>query len=151
VKRIIRPFVMVALAVLLPAGVVGQANPAGQIAVGENVLVSTAADERPLVEPQLVVNRKDPKQLLATAMAVNSSTVGDSDCAVFVSFDGGRTWARHNFGVEGCADPWVALREDGTALFAGLSTARGNEMQLARSADGGAHLGVGADRSRSGS
>jgi hypothetical protein len=60
-----------------------------------------------------------------------------SDCAAFVSFDGGRTWARHNFGVAGCADPWVALREDGTALFAGLSMARGNEMQLPRSADGG--------------
>lgn len=135
--RITRPFVIVALAVALPAGVVGQANPAGQIVVGENVLVSTAAAERPLVEPQLAVNPKDPKHLLATAMVVNPSAVADSDCAVFLSFDGGRTWAQHNFGVPECADPWVALREDGTALFAGLSMARNNEMQLVRSADGG--------------
>lgn len=135
--RIIRFIAMVTLAAVLPAGVTGQANPTGQVVVGENVLVSTAADERPLVEPQLVVNPKDPKHLLATAMAVNSSTVSDSDCAAFVSFDGGRTWVRHNFGVAGCADPWIALREDGTALFAGLSVAHGNKMQLARSADGG--------------
>ena len=128
---------MVALPVLLSAGLAGQANPAGRIDVGENILVSTAADERPLVEPQLVANPKDPKQLLATAMAVNPSTVADSSCAAFVSFDGGRTWTRHNFDIAGCADPWVALREDGTSLFAGLSAARNNEMQLARSVDGG--------------
>ena len=136
-ERIIRPSAMVALPVLLSAGLAGQATPAGRIDVGENILVSTAADERPLVEPQLVANPKDPKQLLATAMAVNPSTVADSSCAAFVSFDGGRTWTRHNFDIAGCADPWVALREDGTSLFAGLSGPRNNEMQLARSVDGG--------------
>jgi hypothetical protein len=121
----------------MPAGVAAQANPAGQIIVSENLLASSRAAERPIVEPQLVVNPKDPKHLLATAMVVNASTIADSDCAAFVSFDGGRTWAQHDFGVPGCADPWVALREDGTALFAGLSTARSNEMHLARSGDGG--------------
>ncbi len=135
--RMIRPLVVVALAVALPAGVVGQANGAEQLVVGENVLVSAAGLEWPLVEPQLVANPKNPKHLLATAMVVDPSTADDSDCAAFVSFDGGRTWAQRNFGVPGCCDPWVALREDGTALFAGLEVPRRNEMRLARSADGG--------------
>ncbi|MBY0496986.1 MAG: glycoside hydrolase [Cyanobacteria bacterium] len=136
-ERTIRDVVVAALIVVLPAGSSAQSNSAGQIAVGENVLVSTAADDRPLVEPQLVVNPKDSKHLLATAMTVDSSTITNSNCAAFVSFDGGRTWARHNFGLPECADPWLVLRHDGTALFAGLSMARGNEMQLARSANGG--------------
>jgi len=133
-KRIIRPLVIVVLAVAMPASHVGQA-PAGQIVVGDNVLVSAAGEERPIVEPQLVAHPKDPKHLLATAMV--GPFTDNEDCAAFVSFDGGRTWAHNNFGVPGCADPWVALREDGTALFAGLSMARSNEMRLARSADGG--------------
>jgi len=114
-----------------------QSQGVGPIAVGERVLVSTGVADRPLIEPQLAVNSKDPKQLLATAMAVEPSTVDDSNCAAFASFDGGRTWARHTFAVPSCADPWVALREDGTALFAGLQMARGNAMQLAYSSDSG--------------
>ena len=147
-KLSIRPLVMAALAVALPAGVVGQAQPAGQIVIGGNVLVSTAGGERPIVEPQLVAHPKDPKHLLATAMV--GPFTADEDCAAFVSFDGGRTWAQHNLGVGNCADPWVALREDGTALFAGLF---GSKIRLMRSADGGrtwapvpVDLGGGHDR-----
>ncbi len=103
--------------------------------VGENVLVSGAAAVRPLVEPQVVAHPKDPKHLVAVAIVSSEPPhQPQADCAAFTSFDGGQTWAQHNFGISNCGDPWVALREDGSALFAGLVT-RG-EILLLRSTDG---------------
>ena len=58
-----------------------------------------------------------------------------ADCAAFTSFDGGQTWSQHNFGISNCGDPWVALREDGTALFVALVT-RG-EIRILRSVTAG--------------
>lgn len=104
--------------------------------VSANVLVSPAAAERPLVEPQVVAHPKDPKHLVAVAIVSSEPPHSpQADCAAFVSFDAGQTWAQHNFGISNCGDPWVALREDGTALFAGLTT-RG-EIRLFRSNDSG--------------
>lgn len=135
-RRIMRPFAAAALAISLPTGATGQGNPEGVFVVGENILVSAASAERPLVEPQLAVNPKDPKHLLGVAIVSSEPPHSpQADCASFASFDGGRTWAQHNFRIENCGDPWVALREDGTALFAGLAP-RG-EIKLSRSADGG--------------
>lgn len=134
--RIIRPFAAAALAAALPAGAPGQVKSEATITVGENVLVSARDAERPLVEPQLAAHPKDPKHLLAVAIASSEPPFSpQADCASFASFDGGRTWSRHDFRVENCGDPWVALREDGTALFTGLAP-RG-EIRLSRSADGG--------------
>lgn len=136
VMRIIRPFVAAAMWGALSAGAAGQGSTDGAIAVGENVLVSARDAERPLVEPQLVAHPKDPKHLLAVAIVSSEPPHSpQADCAAFVSFDGGATWSQHNFRVENCGDPWVALREDGTALFTGLAP-RG-EIRLSRSADGG--------------
>lgn len=124
------------LAVSLPAGAAGQGNPKEVFVVGENTLVSAASAERPLVEPQLVANPKDAKHLLGVAIVSSEPPHSpQADCASFVSFDGGRTWSQHDFRIDNCGDPWVALREDGTALFAGLAP-RG-EIRLSRSADGG--------------
>lgn len=118
------------------ASVLGQSQIGERIVVGENVLVSAGAAERPLVEPQVVAHPKDPKHLLAVAIASSEPPfTPQADCAAFASFDGGRTWSRHDFAIPNCGDPWVALREDGTALFAGLVT-RG-EIRLLRSTDGG--------------
>jgi hypothetical protein len=104
--------------------------------VGGNVLVSAAAAERPLVEPQVVAHPKDPRHLVAVAIVSSEPPhQPQADCAAFTSFDGGQTWAQHNFGISNCGDPWVALREDGSALFAGLAP-RG-EIRLLRSTDGG--------------
>lgn len=136
-KPIAPVVVFVALANLQPGVALGQANPAGPTSVGENLLVSSATEAWPLVEPQLAANPSDSKHLLAAAMLVNPASIAESDCAVFVSFDGGRSWARRAFGIAGCADPWVVVRGDGAAVFSGLSTAADNELHLARSADGG--------------
>jgi hypothetical protein len=104
--------------------------------LGANVLVSAAAAERPLVEPQVVAHPKDPRHLVAVAIVSSEPPhQPQADCAAFTSFDGGQTWAQHNFGISNCGDPWVALREDGSALFAGLAP-RG-EIRLLRSSDGG--------------
>lgn len=129
------PFVAAA-AFSLSQGAAGQGSPKEVIAVGENVLVSAASAERPLVEPQIVAHPKDPQHLLAVAIVSSEPPHSpQADCASFVTFDGGLTWSRHDFRIENCGDPWVALRDDGTALFAALAP-RG-EIRLSRSADGG--------------
>ncbi len=100
-----------------------------------NILVSEAANARPLVEPQVVAHPKDPKHLVAVAIVSSEPPhQTQADCAAFTSFDGGQTWTQHKFGISNCGDPWVALREDGSALFVGLVT-RG-EVRLLRSTDG---------------
>ena len=136
-RQIIPTFALAVLTtVVLPANAPGQVKSGGAVAVGENVLVSARDEARPLVEPQIVAHPKDPKHLLAAAIVSSEPPHSpQADCAAFASFDGGRTWSRHDFGISNCGDPWVALREDGTALFAGLAP-RG-EIRLARSADGG--------------
>ena len=104
--------------------------------VGDNILVSAGVAERPLVEPQVVTHPKDPRHLVAVAIVSSEPPhQPQADCAAFTSFDGGQTWAQHNFGISNCGDPWVALREDGSVLFAGLAP-RG-EIRLFRSTDGG--------------
>ena len=105
------------------------------IEVGENILVGKDA-EHPLAEPQVTANARNPNHLLATAtVATNPPFSAKQDCAAFVSFDGGRTWSRHDFGLKGCGDPWVGLRADGMAMFAGLY-GRG-QIALFQSTDGG--------------
>jgi hypothetical protein len=135
-RQITGLFAAAALVGSLSASAAGQGDPKEVFVVGENVLVSGANAERPLVEPQLVANPKDPKHLLGVAIVSSEPPFSpQADCASFASFDGGRTWSRHDFGIPSCGDPWVALREDGTALFAGLAP-RG-EIRLSRSTDGG--------------
>lgn len=119
------------------AEALGGQSPRGRIVVGDNINVSGIAHSHPLIEPHLTAHPSNAKHLLATAMAVKASSIADSDCAAFVSLDGGGTWSRHDFLVAGCADPWLALRDDGAAVFAGLSTADGNALHLGHSQDGG--------------
>jgi hypothetical protein len=136
VRRIKGLFAASALVGSLSASAAGQGDPKEVFVVGENVLVSGANAERPLVEPQVVIHPKDPRHLLAVAIISSEPPHSpEAVCAAFASFDGGRTWSQHNFRIENCGDPWVALREDGTALFAGLAP-RG-EIRLSRSTDGG--------------
>jgi photosystem II stability/assembly factor-like uncharacterized protein len=127
------------IALLLPffsSSKAQEATPRTLIEVGENILVSKVNTERPLVEPQVVANPQNPNHLLATAIvSTNPPFSTQQDCATFVSFDGGKTWAQHLFGFERCGDPWVVLRADGTAVFSGLA-ARG-EIRIAHSTDGG--------------
>lgn len=58
-KWVLTSFVAAA-AFSLSQSAAGQGSPREVIAVGENVAVSAASAERPLVEPQVVAHPKDP-------------------------------------------------------------------------------------------
>lgn len=129
--------------------------PPATVEAGEDRLVSIGLADRPLVEPYLVAHPSDPSHLLGGVIVIDEGEA--YHCAAFVSFDGGHSWRRHDFPVRECADPWIVLREDGTALFAGLGAVEGlsddvSGVYVFRSEDGGrtwseepVHLGDGHD------
>ena len=83
---------VVAVTTLLSSIAFAQARIDQAFTVGENILVSATAAERPLVEPQVVAHPKDPKHLLAVAISSSEPPHSpQADCAAFVSFDGGQT------------------------------------------------------------
>jgi photosystem II stability/assembly factor-like uncharacterized protein len=115
-----------------------QVAPNQHFEVGEDRLVSSGPD-LPLVEPYLAVNPKDPNNMLAAAMVVTKPDLSGLDCAAFVTFDGGRTWTRHDFGLRNAGDPWVTYLPDGTAVLSILEVTERDETPLLvfRSTDGG--------------
>ncbi|HEX8722624.1 MAG TPA: sialidase family protein [Pyrinomonadaceae bacterium] len=116
-----------------------QGAPGGFFDVGEDRSVSAGASDLPLVEPYLAVNPKDSNNMLAAAMVVTRPDMSSSDCSAFTTFDGGRTWERHDFGLRSAADAWVAYLPDGTAVLSVLEITESDETPLLifRSADGG--------------
>jgi len=115
-----------------------QTAPNPHFEVGEDRLISSGPDFS-LVEPYLTVNPKDPNNMLAAAMAITKPDMSRMDCAAFTTFDGGRTWTRHDFGLRMAADVWVAFLPDGTAILSTLETTERDEspLLLYRSTDGG--------------
>ena len=94
----------------------------------------------PVVEPHLAVDPRDSNHLVAAAIVVKATDLSAFDCAVFVSFDGGAAWTRHDFSFSECADPWVAIGEDGTVLLsvlAGHQDGGPADLLVFRSEDGG--------------
>lgn len=57
----------------------------------------------------------------------------EQTCAAFLSTDGGANWARHDFDVTWCADPWAVFTPDGQALV----TLLGKHPALAAQGAGG--------------
>lgn len=92
--------------------------------------------DAPLIEPHLAAHPTDPKRLVAAAIVVPNGDFSATGCAAFASSDGGATWARHDLGLKGCADPWVAFLPDGTAVLTVLDGE--GSLPVYRSADGGA-------------
>lgn len=93
------------------------------IRVGPNVLVTRETGGRVLVEPHLAAHPTDPDFLLGVGWVTvdNEVAAGEGEhCAVVVSRDAGRTWARTDPGGRGCLDPWVSLTTRGTALLTSL-------------------------------
>lgn len=112
------------------------------VQVSADQLVSTSLPERPLVEPHLAANPRNPQHLVGAAiMSVQDrADLLQTRCVAVASFDGGRTWVTHEFSVPRCYDPWVAVLEDGTAIFIGLETDNSGavpNLLLFRSPDGG--------------
>jgi hypothetical protein len=107
------------------------------IRVGENVRV-TLAPHQMLVEPHLALNPADPSHLLGVAIVspVTGSfadRLSQQTCASFLSTDGGETWARYDFPITRCFDPWVAFTPHGDAVF----TAVGKHPALAEQGNQG--------------
>ncbi len=111
---------------------------AGAVEVGPNVRVSPASFQRPLTEPYVTAHPRNPKHLIAVAISASVTAEAsrtEQPCVAMFTEDGGMTWSQpHTFAIASCADPWVALRGDGVAVFTALD--RGT-MQVFRSEDGG--------------
>lgn len=104
--------------------------------------ISMEGPRYPVVEPHLAADPRDASHLVAAAIIIRANDLSGSDCAAFVSFDGGMVWKRHDFTLLECGDPWVAIGEDGTILLTVLGRAAGQEdrpdhLLVFRSQDGG--------------
>lgn len=123
-----------------------QAPPAPPlIQVGQNARVSADSFSRPLVEPHIAVNPRSPDHLVAAAIVSKAVDASGDDryCAVFTTFDGGRSWSAHAFAQAlECADPWVVIGPNGSAYAVVLGIREGqsgrrNGLFFFRSEDGG--------------
>lgn len=130
---------VLALWTLLPPGPVrGQA-----LVTDSERHVAADPDGQPMVEPHLAVHPDDPDHLLVGVIVIPAD-MGAGDCASLVSFDGGESWTRHDFGLADCGDPWGMILDDGTAILTLLAARPGErgeearvELLVYRSEDGG--------------
>lgn len=143
------PLVLVLTAVspVFPQDAQRRAATETLIAVGADRPVNIGATGLRTVEPFLAANPRNADQLVAGMFLIRKQ--GDprqpgrefqSSCAALASFDAGRSWTRHDFAIAECIDPWVAIRLDGSAVFAMLEKlpgARDRALYIFRSADGG--------------
>jgi hypothetical protein len=109
--------------------------------VTENRLVATDPKDRPLTEPHLAIDPENANHWLAAAI-VSPPDMSKTECVSLVSFDGGKSWSRHDFGVADCGgDPWAGFLPKGVAV---LSVITGDNAQLLfyRSEDGGMNWGA---------
>ena len=95
--------------------------------VQEDHPIRTDGARLPVVEPHLAVDPGDASHLVAAAIIVKKSDLSGSDCAVFVSFDGGMAWQRQELSLLECGDPWVAIGEAGTILLTVMGRAPGQD------------------------
>src|SRR2546426_994222 len=104
------------------------------IRVGEDRSLSIDFGTFPTVEPYLAADPSNAAHLVAGVAVITKPDVSERSCAALTSFDGGRTWTRHDFPANECLDPWVVLRPDGSAVLALISR---SELLVFRSSDGG--------------
>jgi hypothetical protein len=122
---------------------VNSSPTSGLITVGEDRPLDIGATGLATVEPYLAADPQNPGHLVAGVSVVEAlgdprrtpPTATRLTCVTLASFDGGRTWQRHDFRVQQCFDPWTVVLPDGSAVFQGLGNA--NELVAFRSADGG--------------
>lgn len=119
------------------------------ITIGTPVVVAVGTVQHALSEPYVAVDPSNSDHLVAVSMVDRPPGLKDSQgmdqqlCAAFVSFDGGATWARYDFDVTGCFDPWVGITPDGNTLVtmvgahATLKQQRSSGLVAFHSSDGG--------------
>ena len=94
------------------------------------------------VEPHLAINPTNPRHMVAASIVLDGDFSNWSS-SVFTSFDGGHSWARHDFDMERCIDPWVTINNDGSVFITAIEILRDVKndrrfnMLLYNSADGG--------------
>jgi len=104
------------------------------IRVGKDRSLSIDLGTFPTVEPYLAADPSNAAHLVAGVAVITKPDVSERSCAALTSFDGGRTWTRHDFPAKECLDPWVVIRPDGSAVLALISR---SELLVFRSSDGG--------------
>src|SRR5579883_2421773 len=64
------------------------------VVIGANIPVTRGWESRPLIEPHLIADPRDPRHLLGTMMVTTPSPDGTiaQPCATVHSMDGGLTW-----------------------------------------------------------
>jgi hypothetical protein len=89
------------------------------VVVGANIPVTRGWTSRPLIEPHLIADARDPQHLLGTTMVTAPSPDGtiEQPCATVVSMDGGLTWTQTSIGLVECGDPWLSMTPDGQAVL----------------------------------
>ena len=113
------------------------------IQVGKNIRVSADSFSRPLVEPHIAVDPRNPNHLVAVTIVASATANNESYCAALVSFDAGRSWSAHAFAQPSeCSDPWVVIAPNGWAYAVVLGTredqsGRRNGLLFYWSEDGG--------------
>ena len=111
------------------------------VRIGADRLVAADRAGRPIEEPHLAVNPRDPRHLIVGAI-VSSADLSQTDCLILTSTDGAETWNAHELGLASCGDPWGVILEDGSAVMTVLGTPPGSrservDLLVYRSADGG--------------
>jgi hypothetical protein len=129
---------LTAAAVLAAAPVPPQASGSA-ITVSPGVQISIDEPSARHVESVLAVNPRDPRNLVAASIVLDSS----ARVAVYASVDGGQSWSRGKEGGGGSLamdgiDPAVAFDREGNAYL----VASGDELALRRSSDGGLTWGA---------
>jgi hypothetical protein len=103
-----------------------------QVKAGEDLPVQVDV-ALPLVEPYLAIHPKEPGNLVAAAMVGHPD--GTYGALVFSSQDGGRTWQKHDPGIQDGANVRTEFLPDGTAVFS--AGAEDSTVKVFRSRDGG--------------
>jgi len=115
-----------ALAALVAVFIVVVTAPAQVIQVAPATEVARETDPKRFSEPHLAIHPTNSKHLLAAVFiswvqGALEEIRAHERCAAFVSLDGGATWNRHEFSLESCFDPQVAILPNGEAVFIALA------------------------------
>jgi len=105
------------------------------VVVGANIPVTRGWESRPLIEPHLIADSRDPRHLLGTMMVTTASAdrTLEQPCVTVLSVDGGLTWTQTSIGLVECGDPWLSMTPDGQAVLTVLG-------KTSHSANAGLHL-----------
>ena len=90
-----------------------------------NIHISADAPRTMHVEPWLAINPTNPRNLIASAVALGEQ----QGCVIYASRDAGLSWQRATYGsppqtVFGDIDPHIVFAPDGVAFFASISPFR---------------------------